>query len=361
MGQGAPYTTLRFLPPPLEKVETKETLRASNRAVAKVSELKGMARLIPNQQILINALTIKESKDSSEIENIITSEDELYNTIHAKEYKSTAQAKEVVNYRVALNRGTELIKDQGFLKVNDIIELQSLIVGNDAGIRSTPGTVLKSDRTGKVVYTPPQDKDEINRLLSNFIRRFNNGKSNKHDPLIAMAILHFQFESIHPFYDGNGRTGRILNVLHLILNELLEIPVLYLSSNIIKSKDRYYKLLNLTNKTNEWEEWILYILKIVELTADQTIAKINSIIALLNSTIDVVKSKASKIYRKELVEVLFEHPYSKIEYLVQYLGIERKAASRYLRKLEELNILESHKIGRETLYVNKGLMRILKE
>ena len=320
-----------------------------------------MARLIPNQQILINALTIKESKDSSEIENIITSEDELYNTIHAKGYQSTPQAKEVVNYRVALNRGTQMIKEQGFLRVNDIIELQSLIVGNDAGIRSTSGTVLKSDRTGQVVYTPPQDRDEIHQLLSNFIEHFNQIKSSQPDPLIAMAILHFQFESIHPFYDGNGRTGRILNVLHLILNELLEIPVLYLSSNIIKSKERYYMLLNSTNKTNEWEPWILYMLKIVELTAEQTIAKINAITMLLDSTIDLVKRNASKIYRKELIEVLFEHPYSKIEYLVRHLGVERKAASRYLKKLEALDILESHKIGRETIYVNKDLMKILKE
>lgn len=359
MGQKAPYSGLRLLPPPLEKVETINTLKASNKAVARVSELKGMAKLIPNQQILINALTIKESKDSSEIENIITSEDELYNTIHAKGYKSTPQAKEVVNYRVALKRGTQRIKDKGFLRVNDIIELQSLIVGNDAGIRNTPGTVLKSDQTGKVVYTPPQHRDEIQRLLSNFIEYFNQ-RSNQLDPLIAMAILHFQFESIHPFYDGNGRTGRILNVLYLILNELLEIPILYLSSNIIKSKDRYYKLLNSTNRTNEWEQWILYMLKIVELTADQTISKINSITTLLESTIDQVKIRANKIYRKELVEVLFEHPYSKIEYLVQHLGIERKAASRYLKKLEEIDILESHKIGRETIYVNKNLMNILK-
>lgn len=361
MGHKAPYQTLKLLLPSIDEVETKRTLKAANRAIAKVSELKGMANLIPNQQILINALTLKESKDSSEIENIITSEDEIYKTIHASGFRPTPQSKEVVNYRKALIKGSQVIREQGFLSVNNIIDIQSLIVGNNAGIRSTPGTVLKNEQTGEVVYTPPQDRQEIDKLLSNFIEYFNLNNKSEIDPLILMSILHFQFESIHPFYDGNGRTGRILNVLHLMLNDLLDIPVLYLSSNIIQSKTEYYKLLNATNKSYAWENWILYMLQIVESTAQQTIDQINEIVLLLNATIEIARTNADKIYRKELVETLFEHPYSKIDYIVKSLSVERKAASRYLKKLEEIGILESHKVGRETIYVNIGLMEILKK
>jgi len=361
MGQKAPYPKLKPLLPSIDEVETRKTLKAANRAISKVAELKGMANLIPNQQILINALTLKESKDSSEIENIITSEDELYKAIHAKEFNPTPQSKEVVNYRTALIKGSDLIKERGFLSVNNIIEIQSLIVGHNAGIKSTPGTVLKIEKTGEVVYTPPQDKMEIEKLLSNFIKYFNQDGNAQIDPLILMAILHFQFESIHPFYDGIGRTDRILNVLHLMLNNLLDIPVLYLSSNIIKSKAEYYKLLNDTNKTYNWENWILYMLDVVEKTAGQTIDQINEIVLLLNTTIEEVKLKANKIYRKELVEALFEHPYSKIDYIVTSLDIERKVASRYLKKLEEIGILKSQKISRETVYVNLGLMEVLRK
>ena len=176
-----------------------------------------------------------------------------------------------------------------------------------------------------------------------------------------MAILHFQFESIHPFYDGNGRTGRILNLLYLIHNDLLEIPILYLSSNINKTKDKYYKLLNHTNKTDEWEKWIIYMLDMIRITAEETIEKIKAIVKLLGDTIEIAKLNANQIYRKELIEILFEHPYSKIEYLVSNMGVERKAASRYLKKLEQIGILKSHKIGRENIYVNKKLMNLLKK
>ena len=360
MGQEAPYRILDKLPPKREKVETFKILRETNKATAALAELKGIANTIPNQLMLINAIVLQEAKGSSEIENIITTQDELYKALTVNQSNFSPQTKEVVNYRKAIFQGFDLIKNQGFLKVNDIIDIQHGLIGNNAGIRSTPGTVLKNDTTGEVVYTPPQDKREIQDLLSNFIAYFNQEKSEI-SPLINLAILHHQFESIHPFYDGNGRTGRILNILYLILNDLIDIPILYLSSYIIDNKQDYYRLLNQTNRLGEWEDWILFMLKAAEITSIQTIEKINTIRNLLDQTIEKVKVDASKIYKKELVELLFEQPYSKIEFVVNQLGVERKAASRYLKELEKIGILESQKVGRETLYINKDLIEILKK
>jgi Fic family protein len=309
--------------------------------------------------MLINAIVLQEAKDSSEIENIITTQDELYTALAISRTKISASTKEVINYRKALFLGFDIIKNQGFLKVNDIIKIQHCIVENTAGIRNLPGTVLRNDKTGEVVYTPPQDKQEIMELLSNFISQYNQEESEL-SPLIRMAILHYQFESIHPFYDGNGRTGRILNIIYLLLNRLIEIPILYLSSYIIENKSDYYRLLNYTNRTGLWEDWILFLLRAVETTSLQTISKINAIRILLESTISEIQIVAPKIYKKELVELLFEQPYSKIEFVVNKLNVERKAASRYLRELEDAGILISHKIGRETLYINKKLIAVLK-
>jgi len=286
-------------------------------------------------------------------------QDELYKALSTNQIQPS-NVKEVVNYRKSIFRGFDLIKKQGFIKLGDLINIQSQIDENNAGIRKTPGTVLKNDKTGEVVYTPPQDKDEILDLLTNFLEYFNT-EDNETSPLINLAILHYQFESIHPFYDGNGRTGRIMNILYLILNNLIDIPILYLSSYIIEHKSDYYKLLNNVNLKNEWEEWILYMLKAIEITAKQTIEKINSVNKLLAETIKIVKDKAPKTYKKELIELLFEQPYSKIEYVVDRLGVERKAASRYLKQLENIKILTSMKIGRETIYINHNLIEILKQ
>lgn len=359
MGQKAPHQALAKLPPLREKVETIEILRQTTKSVAALAELKGIAKTIPNQAMLINAIVLQEAKDSSEIENIITTQDELYKALTINQSQISASAKEVVDYRKAIFNGYELLKKQGFLRVNDIVFMQQELISNNAGIRSTPGTVLKNDTTGEIVYTPPQDKVEILDLLSNFIEHFN--QQDDLSPLIKLAILHYQFESIHPFYDGNGRTGRILNILYLILNDLIDVPILYLSSYIIKHKSEYYRLLNQTNLTGNWEEWILYMLKAVESTSIETINKISKIKILLDKTIVKVQLLAPKIYRKELVELLFEQPYSKIEFVVKKLGVERKAASRYLKELEDIQILEAQKIGRETLYLNKGLIELLKK
>jgi len=349
---------LKKLPPKREKVETLEVLRQLSKSSNALGELKGVAKTIPNQAMLINAVVLQEAKDSSEIENIITTQDELYKAL-ATQGKYQLQIKEVINYRQAIFQGHNIIKKQGFLRLKDIEGIQKTIIENDAGIRSTMGTVLKNDKTEEIIYTPPQEKKEILALLSNFLEHFNLVNSEI-SPLINLAILHYQFESIHPFYDGNGRTGRILNILYLIINELLDIPILYLSSYINENKSQYYNLLNNVNGKDNWEEWILYILKAIEETSNNTIIKINSIKTLLEKTIKKTKEKASKIYRKELIELLFEQPYSKIDFVVNRLGVERKAASRYLKKLEEIGILKSQKVGRETIYVNLELIKILK-
>ena len=360
MRQKAPYLSLDTLPPNREEVETIKVLRQVSKAATALAELKGIAKTIPNQAMLVNAIVLQEAKDSSEIENIITTQDELYKALTVKNTNITPETKEVVNYRRAIFVGFDIIQKQGFLRVNDIVTIQQELVENTAGVRSTPGTVLKNDKTGEVVYTPPHDKQEILELLSNFIFHYNQNEQDL-NPLISLAILHYQFESIHPFYDGNGRTGRILNILYLILNGLIEIPILYLSSYIIQNKPEYYRLLNQTNKTGRWEEWILFMLKAVESTSIQTIERISLIRNLLEKTLVKVQKESPKIYQKELVELLFEQPYSKIEFVVNRLKVERKAASRYLKELENIGVLKSYKVGRETLYINKELIEILKK
>jgi len=360
MGQNTPFNHLDKLPPKREQIETIAILRQTNKAATALAELKGIAKTIPNQSMLINAIVLQEAKGSSEIENIITTQDELYKALAVNKSTISAETKEVVNYRTSLFHGFNLLENQGFLRVNDIVSIQQELIDNTAGIRGTPGTVLKNDKTGEVIYTPPQDKQEILDLLSNFINHYNQNEPDL-SPLISLAILHYQFESIHPFYDGNGRTGRILNILYLILNGLIDIPILYLSSYIIENKPDYYRLLNQTNRTGEWEEWILFMLKAVEITSLQTIEKISNIKELLEQTIEKTQVNSPKIYKKELVELLFEQPYSKIEFVVNHLQVERKAASRYLKEMERIGILESQKVGRETLYINKELIEILRQ
>lgn len=349
---------LEKLPPQREKVETLKILRQLGKTSNALGELKGIAKIIPNQSMLINAVVLQEAKDSSEIENIITTQDELYRALTTTG-KYSPEIKEVINYRKAIFLGNDIIKKQGFLRLKDIEKIQSEIVENSAGIRSLAGTVLKNDKTGEIVYTPPQEKKEILDLLSNFLEHFNTLQSDL-SPLINLAILHYQFESIHPFYDGNGRTGRILNILYLIINNLLDIPILYLSSYINENKIEYYKLLNRVNTHDNWENWILYILKAIESISLNTVKKVSSIKELIEKDLLLAQEKAPKIYKKELIELLFEQPYSKIEFIVKVLGVERKAASRYLKNLEEVGLLKSQKMGRETIYINTQLIEILK-
>jgi len=350
---------LEKLPPKKDKIETISVLRQLSKSAYILGELKGIAKTIPNQTMLINAVVLQEAKDSSEIENIITTQDELYRAL-AVSGKQILRVKEVINYRKAIFTGFDIIKKQGFLRISDIESIQKIIVGNNAGIRAMAGTVLKNDKTGEVVYTPPQEKPEILDLLGNFLEHFNLNKTEIH-PLINLSVLHYQFESIHPFYDGNGRAGRILNILYLIINNLLDIPILYLSSYINQHKPDYYRLLNKVNSSGEWEEYILFILKAIETTSLKTIEKINSINNLLEKSVEKAKKDAPKIYRYELIALLFEQPYSKIDFVVKRFNVERKAASRYLKKLEEIGLLKSEKIGREMIYINEELIEVLKK
>ena len=339
-----------------EKLETINILKAERDAVSALSELKGIANLIPNQSILINAIVLQESQDSSGIENIITTKDDLYKAVSETILRVNASTKEVMFYKEALYEGFNKIKSRDFISINDIIDIHSILVQSRQGFRTLPGTQLVNDKTNEVVYTPPQSKEQIESLMKTFTEYLNSSEKS----LTKLAVLHFQFESIHPFYDGNGRTGRIINILYLILKGYLDIPILYLSSYIIKHKNEYYTHLQKVRTDAKWENWIIFILKGIEATSRQTIEKVRKIKTLIDQTIETVKEKCPKIYSKELVETLFENPYCKGEFVEKSTGVERKAAARYLNQLKEAGILDCQKIGQTNIYINIKLMELLK-
>ena len=344
---------------PLKKeIETPKVLKKAISANRALANLNGVARIIPNSAILINSLVLQEAKDSSAIENIITTHDELYRANLDIE-SVTNEAKEVQNYKEALLRGFSLVKDTKLLLKKHIVEIQAVLEQNDAGVRKQSGTNLKNSLTGEVIYTPPQDYEAIQELLTNLENYIN--EPNDIDPLVNMAIIHHQFESIHPFYDGNGRTGRIINILYLILKDLLDIPVLYLSRYIITHKADYYRLLQEVRTKDKWEEWILYMLDAVEKTSLETIELINNISDLMIKTQDKISQELPKIYSKDLVEILFMHPYTKIDFLVGKMGLHRHTASTYLNELENIGILKPIKIGRSKYFINLELFDMLKK
>lgn len=354
-----PFNNLSFLPPAKDKIETVKVLRQLVKSSVALAELKGIIHILPNPEILLNAVILKEARASSEIENVITTQDKLYQALSAKGIQVDTATKEVLRYREAMLYGVTFIKKRSFLTTNAIIEIQKILEENNAGIRKLPGTALRNASTGKVIYTPPDNLDTINRLLRNYEQYINEGDDMPH--LIKMAIQHYQFESIHPFYDGNGRTGRIINILYIIMSGLLENPVLFLSGYIIDSKPDYYKLLQEVRTKGNWENWILYILKGIESTANETITQVTTINKLFDQTKENVKKKIPKIYSKELIELLFEQPYCKSEYLVTRLGISRITASKYLKELEKIEVLESKKVWKEILYINTKLFDLLKK
>lgn len=344
--------------PLTQTLETQKVLKKAISANMALAKLNGVARIIPNSAILINSLVLQEAKDSSEIENIITTHDELYRAGLDISNVSN-EAKEVQNYKEAVLRGFALVDDTKLLLKKHIVEIQGVLEKNDAGVRKQARTNLKNTFTGEIIYTPPQDYETIQQLLTNLESYIN--EPNELDPLVNMAIIHYQFESIHPFYDGNGRTGRIINILYLILKDLLDIPILYLSRYIITHKAQYYRLFQEVRTEDKWEEWILYMLEAVEETSLETIELINNISELMIKTQDKISKELPKIYSKDLLEILFMHPYTKIDFLVDRLNITRKTASKYLSELENIGILSSKKIGKEIFYIHTKLFDLFKD
>lgn len=349
---------LKKLPPEMD-LETKRVLKRANDANRELANLNGFSRTIPNQGILINALSLQEAKDSSEIENIITTHDELYRVGLFERKNADPQAKEVRNYAEALNEGFRLVRNGELLTVNNICAIQRLVEMNDAGIRTMSGTVLMNSSTGTIVHTPPQSYDEIMALMENLEKIINDDDFWPDvDPLIKMAVIHYQFECIHPFYDGNGRTGRIINVLYLVLKGLLDSPILYLSRYIIRHKSTYYRNLRNVSQTGDWESFILYMLDAVAETSRMTVQTVKEILQAMLDTKKAIREQFS-FYSRDLVEALFLFPYTRIPHLQEQLKISRNTATTYLNKLSEAGILQKMQYGRKLYFINKTLFKIL--
>ncbi len=340
------------------RFDVPEILKALARSSRQLAELKGLAASIPNQGILINALGLQEAKDSSEIENIVTTHDELFKDDLQADSASSPTAKEVLRYRQALRLGHERVVNQGLLTCNHIIEIQRELECNQAGFRKLPGTALK-DGSGRTIYTPPQDPSEIIRLMSGLERFLNDDRLFDADALIKMALAHHQFESIHPFHDGNGRTGRIVNVLYLVKEGLLDIPVLYLSSHIVRTKSDYYRLLQSVREDDRWEDWVLYLLQAVESTARQTLGTVQAIKTALMDYKHRIRDE-HRFYSQDLINNLFMHPYTKIESVQRDLAVSRLTASKYLDALTESGLVAKQRIGRSNYYINVTLNQILR-
>ncbi len=342
-----------------QDIESKAVLKKCAKAHQALAELKGIVATIPNESILINTLSLQEAKDSSEIENIVTTHDDLFSSDQfSKQFVSIA-AKEVLNYATALQSGFEQVKVRGLLTANDIQTIQANIEQNNAGFRSQSGTTLKNEQSGEVIYTPPQTHDEIVRLMSNLEQYINNDALCDCDELVKMAVIHHQFESIHPFYDGNGRTGRVINVLYLIKQDLLTLPVLYLSRYINQHKQDYYHLLQVVRTDGDWEAWLLFMLQAVEVTSRQTTDLIKAIKTLMQSYKQRLRTDLSKIYSQDLLNNIFRHPYTKIDFLVRDLQVHRNTAAKYLDALIDLGLLSRHKFGKENYYLNDALVDLL--
>lgn len=350
---------LPTLPIDESALETVRVFKALTGAHRYLAELKGVAKSIPNEGILISSLTMQEAKDSSAIENIITTHDELFRVADIKAEKINPAAKEVENYRIALLESYQKTRDTGLIRLTDILHLHALVEPNKAGIRKIPGTVIGNAITREVVYTPPQHPDEILALLDNLMSYINDDSVSGLDPLIKMAIIHHQFESIHPFYDGNGRAGRIINILFLVRNGLLDLPILYLSRYIVRTKSEYYRLLQSVRDDGHWEEWVIYVLKGIEETAKETIVFINQIKALVLETKRRMRKELPAIYSQELLNNLFFHPYTKVQFVMDQVRVSRVTATKYLNQLAENGFVEKHKVGRSNYFINQPLVRLI--
>ena len=350
-----PYNDLPLLPPGVE-LETKAVLKQCISARAALAELKQAAELIPNQGMLINTLPILEAKDSSEIENIVTTTDKLFQYADSDKTHTDPATKEALRCRKALYEGWQALAWRP-INTNMAESICSQIRGVDMAVRKVPGTALANDRTGEIISTPPAGEKELRDLLSNWESFMH--EQPELDPLIRMAVMHYQFEAIHPFTDGNGRTGRILNILYLVQEELLTLPILYLSRYIIANKAQYYSGLLAVTREQAWESWLLYMLEAVESTAQWTTQKILSIRSLADHTVNYVRERLPKIYSRELVDTIFEQPYCRISNLVDANIAKRQTASEYLKKLASIGVLVEQQAGRERLFIHPKLMQLL--
>ena len=354
-----PTYTLPTLPPPVE-LETVKVLKALNLASRALADLKGQAHITPNQGILIDTLVLQEAKASSEVENIVTTQDELFQADVFPDDPQSPAAKEVARYRDALRLGFgKLLDTGGSIPNSTLIEMFRLLKDRDDGFRVTPGTALKNDRNGDIVFVPPQDANEILALMTALERFVNDDTVSDLDPLIKMALIHHQFESIHPFPDGNGRIGRILNVLYLTRTGLLDIPILYLSRHITRNKSDYYRLLQAVRDDGVWEEWVVFMLEGVAQTARTTLQLVTGIGRLMQEAKHRMREDLPKLYSQELLNNLFRHPYTRIEYVQSDLKVTRQTAARYLDSLAELGFVEKHRAGKNNYFINTRLVRLL--
>lgn len=350
-----PYNDLPPIPPGIE-LETKAVLKRCIDARSALAELKQAAELIPNQTVLINTIPLLEAKDSSEIESIVTTTDLLFRHAQDGDTQADPATKEALRYRTALHRGFHSLNERP-LCTGTAVEICRTLKGVDMDIRRTPGTQLANDRSGEVIYTPPEGETRLRELLANWERFLHNETGL--DPLVRMAVGHYQFEAIHPFSDGNGRTGRVINILYLIHEGLLTLPILYLSRYIIAHKADYYRLLLDVTREQAWEPWLLYMLTAIEETARWTGAKIAAIRALAEHTTGFVRERLPKTYSRELVDVIFEQPYCRIGNVVDKQIAQRQAASRYLKELVAIGVLREIQVGKEKLFIHPKLMQLL--
>ena len=352
-----PYYDLPSLPPTVE-IETKVVLRKVISAGRALAQLNGTLMNLPNPTLFLDTIYLQEAKASSEVENIITTNDELYMSLIADKKVNDLATKEVLCYKEALWLGLELLKKKPFITTNLCISIVQCIKQNTSSIRVTPGTTLSNSK-GEVIYTPPNGENVIREKLAN-LEKFIN-EDEKIDPLIKMALMHYQFEAIHPFADGNGRTGRILLLLYLKLSGLLDTPAIYLSEYIIKNKAEYYNSLRSVTENNDWESYILYMLDMIEVTSNKGLERLNNVTATMAKTSEEIKLKLPKIYSKDLIEILFRLPYTKRQHLIDENIGNPKTVGNYLQSLEENGFLKSVKVGKEKLYLNERLLKILEE
>ncbi len=356
-----PYNSLPDLPPKAD-LETTEIFKLTIKANKLLAELKGYCQTLPNPNLLLNTIILQESKESNAIENIVTTQDELYKaSLNITDKIKNPAAKEVIQYREAMYWGLEQINKNGLITTNMLVGIMQKLRDSDDNIRKNPGTKLANPSTKSIVYTPPDGESLIREKLAQLEKFINDDTLNDLDPLVKMALIHYQFEAIHPFSDGNGRTGRILNVLYLINKDLLGLPVLYLSRYIIQHKSDYYKFLREVTEKNNWEAWVKFVLKGIGETAEMTLFKINTILQLKLDTQPLIKKVLKSSYSKELLDLLFSYPYIKTSILEENSIAKRQTAAEYLKKIENTGLITSIKIGKEVYYINTGLMKVLSE